>query len=243
MPTVDGRVDLPRSCSCADERDVVSALLEGGPVLAGGFVAAGLVDRVVGYVAPALLGDGRPALQGRARERSPRRTGSDSMTSPAPATTCASSRSSRGADVFTGIVEELGEVVAVEELQDAARLTVRGPVVTTDAGHGDSIAVNGVCLTVVDTTTAPSPPTSWPRRCAARSLGGLSVGSPVNLERAVQVSRPARRPRRAGPRRRHRPVVSVTPDEHWTVVRLALPDGARPLRRREGLDHGRRGVA
>ena len=52
--------------------------------------------------------------------------------------------------MFTGIVEELGEVVGWEELADAARLTVKGPLVTSDAKHGDSIAVNGVCLTVVD---------------------------------------------------------------------------------------------
>jgi riboflavin synthase len=50
--------------------------------------------------------------------------------------------------VFTGIVEELGEVVALEHDGDSARLTVRGPLVTSDAGRGDSIAVNGVCLTV-----------------------------------------------------------------------------------------------
>ena len=52
--------------------------------------------------------------------------------------------------MFTGIVEELGEVVAQEDLGDATRMTIRGPIVTSDAGHGDSIAVNGVCLTVVD---------------------------------------------------------------------------------------------
>ncbi|MFE0223685.1 riboflavin synthase [Streptomyces albidoflavus] len=52
--------------------------------------------------------------------------------------------------MFTGIVEELGEVTAVEDLGDAARFRLRGPVVTEGARHGDSIAVNGVCLTVVD---------------------------------------------------------------------------------------------
>jgi riboflavin synthase len=51
--------------------------------------------------------------------------------------------------VFTGIVEELGEVTAVENLGDASRFRLRGPVVTQGAQHGDSIAVNGVCLTVV----------------------------------------------------------------------------------------------
>jgi riboflavin synthase len=51
--------------------------------------------------------------------------------------------------VFTGLVEERGTIVALDELSDSVRLTVRGPLVTSDAGHGDSIAVNGVCLTVV----------------------------------------------------------------------------------------------
>ncbi|MGH3598268.1 MAG: riboflavin synthase, partial [Mycobacterium sp.] len=49
--------------------------------------------------------------------------------------------------MFTGIVEELGEVVGKDDLGDSARFTIRGPVVTADAGHGDSVAVNGVCLT------------------------------------------------------------------------------------------------
>ena len=52
--------------------------------------------------------------------------------------------------MFTGIVEELGTVVAVEPLADSARLRIRGPLVTSDAVHGASIAVNGVCLTVVE---------------------------------------------------------------------------------------------
>ena len=60
--------------------------------------------------------------------------------------------------VFTGIVEELGEVVAVEEQPDAARLTVRGPQVAAGAARGDSIAVNGVCLTVTALRTGRSPP-------------------------------------------------------------------------------------
>jgi riboflavin synthase len=52
--------------------------------------------------------------------------------------------------MFTGIVEELGEIVGTEDLGDSARLTIRGALVTSDARHGDSIAVNGVCLTVVE---------------------------------------------------------------------------------------------
>jgi riboflavin synthase len=84
--------------------------------------------------------------------------------------------------VFTGIVEELGEVVGKEELGDSARLVIRGPVVTADAGHGDSIAVNGVCLTVTgvinDTFTVD---------VVAETLARTSLGraSAVNLERAA----------------------------------------------------------
>jgi diaminohydroxyphosphoribosylaminopyrimidine deaminase / 5-amino-6-(5-phosphoribosylamino)uracil reductase len=83
----DGRVDLAALLAALAGRGVVSVLLEGGPTLAGAFVRAGLVDRVVGYIAPALLGDGLPALQGagvgtiaaahRLRLDDVRRTGDD----------------------------------------------------------------------------------------------------------------------------------------------------------------------
>ncbi|MCU1404696.1 MAG: riboflavin synthase [Glaciihabitans sp.] len=61
--------------------------------------------------------------------------------------------------MFTGIIEELGEVVSWEPGTDAARLTVRGPLAVSDAAHGDSISVSGVCLTVVEQGMTGSPPT------------------------------------------------------------------------------------
>ena len=88
--------------------------------------------------------------------------------------------------VFTGIVEELGVIADREDLSDAARFTVRGPVVTADAGHGDSIAVNGCCLTVTavvgETWTADVIATTL----AATTLGTLRPGDRVNLERCVR---------------------------------------------------------
>ena len=88
--------------------------------------------------------------------------------------------------MFTGIVEELGEIVAKDELPDAARFTVRGPVVTSDAGHGDSIAVNGVCLTVVEVLPDGGFTADVMQETLNRSsLGALDVGSRVNLERAA----------------------------------------------------------
>ena len=89
--------------------------------------------------------------------------------------------------MFTGIVEELGEVVAVEELPDAARLRLRGPLVTEGVKHGDSIAVNGVCLTVVESSDGEFTADVVAETLARTSLGVLTVGSRVNLERPMAV--------------------------------------------------------
>lgn len=87
--------------------------------------------------------------------------------------------------MFTGIVEELGEVVAVEELPGAARLRLRGPAVTEGVRHGDSIAVNGVCLTVVETSDGEFTADVVGETLARSSLGALTAGSRVNLERPM----------------------------------------------------------
>ena len=127
--------------------------------------------------------------------------------------------------MFTGIVEELGEIVAVEPLPDASRPTVRGPLVTADAAHGDSIAVNGVCLTVVDCAGGTFTADVMAESLRRSSLGALGVGSPVNLERAVRVSDRLGGQVVQGHVDGTGELLAVTPDEHWTVVRLSLPDG------------------
>ena|SRR5690349_3624702 len=93
--------------------------------------------------------------------------------------------------VFTGIVEELGTVASIVPLGDAARLALRGPVVTADARHGDSIAVNGVCLTVVSVEGVDGDvfTTDVMRETLDRSsLGALREGDPVNLERSATLA-------------------------------------------------------
>ena len=91
--------------------------------------------------------------------------------------------------MFTGIVEELGEVVYLADAGgDAAVLAVRGPMVTTDARHGDSIAVNGVCLTVIDNTGGVFTADLMGETLRRSSLGVLRPGSQVNLERAAAVN-------------------------------------------------------
>ena len=90
--------------------------------------------------------------------------------------------------MFTGIVEELGTVLAVEPAEDVVRLTVQGPVVTSDAKHGDSIAVNGVCLTVVDAAEGDRDrfTVDVVQETVRRSaLKAVQAGDRVNLERAM----------------------------------------------------------
>ena len=127
--------------------------------------------------------------------------------------------------MFTGIVEELGEVVAWEDLRDAPRLTVKGPTVTSDARHGDSISVNGVCLTVVDNQGGTFTADVMRESLQRSSLGALRVGSPVNLERAVRVSDRLGGHVVQGHVDGTGTLLEVRPDEHWTVVRVALPGG------------------
>jgi riboflavin synthase len=125
--------------------------------------------------------------------------------------------------VFTGIVEELGEVVGWTDLPDAARISVRGPLVTSDAGHGDSIAVNGVCLTVVDSSGGVFTADVMKETLVRSSLGALKVGSPVNLERAVRLQDRLGGHLVQGHVDGTGELISIVPDEHWTVVRASLP--------------------
>jgi riboflavin synthase len=125
--------------------------------------------------------------------------------------------------MFTGIVEELGVVLDVEQLGDSSRLTVHGPLVTSDAAHGDSIAVNGVCLTVVSNDDGAFTADVMAESLRRSSLGAAAPGSRVNLERAVRVSDRLGGHIVQGHVDGTGEVLAVTPQEHWTVVRVGLP--------------------
>lgn len=90
--------------------------------------------------------------------------------------------------MFTGLVEELGIIKAVEQLDAGLRLTVSASLVTSDVNHGDSIAVNGVCLTALDITPNSFAADVSPETLDKTTIGNLEVGSRVNLERAVTPS-------------------------------------------------------
>jgi len=127
--------------------------------------------------------------------------------------------------VFTGIVEELGEIVAVEKLDDASRFQVRGPVVTDGARHGDSIAVNGVCLTVVDTGDGRFSADVMAETLDRSSLGALTVGSRVNLERPMALGGRLGGHLVQGHVDGTGTVVDRKPSEHWEIVTISLPAG------------------
>ncbi|WP_280436744.1 riboflavin synthase [Nocardia carnea] len=126
--------------------------------------------------------------------------------------------------MFTGIVEELGEIVACEQLTDSARLTIRGKLVTSDAGHGDSIAVNGVCLTVVDVNDDVFTVDVMGETLRRSSIGGLGPGAQVNLERAAAVNSRLGGHIVQGHVDGTGTILSRTPGENWEVVRISLPD-------------------
>ncbi|MBY9076251.1 riboflavin synthase [Nocardioides sp. WL0053] len=127
--------------------------------------------------------------------------------------------------MFTGIVEELGVVEAVVDQGDAVRLTVRGPHVVVDAGLGDSISVNGCCLTVAERDQETFTADVMHETLAKTSLGGLEVGSRVNLERAVTAATRLGGHIVQGHVDGTGTVVARTPSEHWELVRVGLPAG------------------
>jgi riboflavin synthase len=127
--------------------------------------------------------------------------------------------------MFTGIVEELGEIVSVEHLAEAARLTVRGPRVTVGVAHGDSIAVNGVCLTVTAVAGATFTADVMAETLSRSALGALEPGSPVNLERSLRVGDRLGGHMVQGHVDGVARVLSRVTGEHWDVVRIAMPPG------------------
>jgi riboflavin synthase len=87
--------------------------------------------------------------------------------------------------VFTGIVEEIGEIAAIDRADDDARLCVRAPTIARELRFGESVAVNGVCLTVVSSDDTTFTADVMPETLQRSTLAHLRVGERVNMERAV----------------------------------------------------------
>lgn len=125
--------------------------------------------------------------------------------------------------MFTGIVEELGQVVRIDHGEESATLRVRGPLVTSDAGVGDSIAVNGVCLTVTEVADGEFTADVMHETLQRSSLGSLTAGSPVNLERPLTLTDRLGGHLVQGHVDATARLLDRTPGDNWEVVRFALP--------------------
>ena len=127
--------------------------------------------------------------------------------------------------MFTGIVEERGPVASVEPLTNAERIAISGSVVLADVRPGDSIAVNGVCLTVVDIGPDSFTADVMQETLKRSSLGSAGVGSEVNLERAARLDSRLGGHLVQGHVDGTGEVLVIEPDPHWTLMRISLPAG------------------
>lgn len=125
--------------------------------------------------------------------------------------------------MFTGIIEERGEVVRWEPSGDAARITVRGPIAVSDAAHGDSIAVNGVCLTVIDQGDDWFTADVMAESIQRSTIGAVRAGQRVNLERAARVGDRLGGHIVQGHVDGTAELLSIEPGEAWRVLRFSLP--------------------
>ena len=136
--------------------------------------------------------------------------------------------------MFTGIIEELGEVVAWEPTADAARITVRAPLAVSDARHGDSISVSGVCLTVVDQGDDWFTADVMAETSAMSTLTAPAPGTRVNLERAAKVGDRIGGHIVQGHIDGTSTLVSITEGGAWRVLRFSLDPELAPLVTRKG---------
>ena len=125
--------------------------------------------------------------------------------------------------MFTGLVEEIGTVEGLTQLDDAVRIAVHAPKVTADAAPGDSIAVDGVCLTLVGNDGGVFTADVMRETLERSRLGSYAPGARVNLERALAAGQRMGGHIVQGHVDGVGEVVSRTPSAHWEVVRFTLP--------------------
>src|SRR5690606_12557824 len=136
--------------------------------------------------------------------------------------------------MFTGIIEELGEVVDWQPSPDAARITVRGPLVVSDAGHGDSIAVSGVCLTVIDQGDDWFTADVMAETIALSTLKNPRPGDRVNLERALRAEDRLGGHIVQGHVDGTATLLSIGDGDKWRVLRFTLDAELAPVVARKG---------
>lgn len=129
--------------------------------------------------------------------------------------------------MFTGLIEEIGTVRAIESLGDSLRLRISAQRVLEGTGHGDSISVNGVCLTVVDQGNDWWAADVMQETLNRSSLASIAEGTKVNLERAVAVGDRLGGHIVQGHVDATVALISRTESDHWVVLRFELPPALR----------------
>ncbi|MGN8025092.1 riboflavin synthase [Microbacterium sp. 22242] len=125
--------------------------------------------------------------------------------------------------MFTGIIEEIGEITAIAPAGDGWRLTVRAPRAASDAVHGESIAVSGVCLTVVGSTDSTFDTDVMKQTLDVAAIGRAAVGTRVNIEKAMPVGARLGGHIVQGHVDGVGTVLEVRPGAEWSVLRISLP--------------------
>jgi riboflavin synthase len=136
--------------------------------------------------------------------------------------------------VFTGIIEELGRITAWEQTTDAARITVHAPLAVSDASHGDSISVSGVCLTVVDQGADWFTADVMAMTIAMSTLSAARNGQNVNIERAAQVGDRLGGHIVQGHIDGTSALLGIDEGSAWRVLRFSLTTELAPLVARKG---------
>lgn len=131
--------------------------------------------------------------------------------------------------MFTGIIEEIGEITAIAPAGDGWRLTVRAPKAAHDAIHGESIAISGVCLTVVGSTADTFDADVMKQTLDVSALATASVGTRVNVEKAMKVGARLGGHIVQGHVDGTGDVIDVRPGDAWSVLRISLPAQLAPL--------------
>lgn len=126
--------------------------------------------------------------------------------------------------MFTGIIEELGTVKAITQQSDAVRLTIEGPIVTSDVHRGDSISVNGTCLTAVEIENGSFTADVMQETLKLTALGSLEVGSRVNLERAMNAATRFGGHMVLGHVDGVGAIISRKPSDNWEWVTIRIPE-------------------
>ncbi len=136
--------------------------------------------------------------------------------------------------MFTGIIEELGEVITWQQGADAARITVRAPLAVSDAQHGDSISVNGVCLTVVEKGADWFAADVMAESIAMSNLSEIRAGVRVNIERAARVGDRLGGHIVQGHIDGTSELLDLMPGSAWRVLRFSLAADVASLVARKG---------